>query len=85
MFEPLKPCPFCGSDTPELRKHDSGEGWDLSWADVHCRVCEATIHKSARSALGKHVDEVVQRWNTRATDRLIDDMIRSLNAHRTIV
>jgi Lar family restriction alleviation protein len=73
----LKPCPFCGSE-PELRKHNS-EDYDFRWADVHCSVCEATIHRSARSELGgDHVSAVVRRWNRRATDGLISDMIESL-------
>ena len=72
----LLPCPFCGS-TPEFRQHGVGD-YEYEWADVHCPTCDATIHRAARNAQGNHAAVVVSRWNRRATDGMIDDMIESL-------
>lgn len=53
--EPLKPCPFCGSENIEKRGHD------INYY-IECAGCRAT------TSICTSRDESIRAWNRRASD-----------------
>lgn len=71
----LKPCPFCGSQTPLVlartcNKDSPYDPADRAYPEVRCRDCNA----SAPGENWKGEDTAIKAWNTRATNPRIREV-----------
>jgi aminoglycoside/choline kinase family phosphotransferase len=64
-MEGLRACPFCGEKIISVSA-GMGEWW------VHCEMCHAC------TSMEKELADAKSRWNTRATDPLMDEIAATL-------
>ena len=65
MSVELKPCPFCGNDSPTLIQRHGKDGW-RDWFYVLCDYVDCGC--GATGQWNHDKDEAVEAWNRRAND-----------------
>lgn len=65
---PLKPCPFCGNDSPRSSMIDIGPNYQTS--SVWCGVCPSQVSKSGLDA--------VDLWNKRKTESHLRTLLQEI-------
>jgi hypothetical protein len=72
-MEGLRECPHCGFDAVDFESPTNGLGWHAG-----CKACSASV-------LGFTQENAVHRWNTRATDPLLEEMAVALELSLLLV
>jgi Lar family restriction alleviation protein len=67
--EPLKPCPFCGSDDVELEVSATERTGGVTWyaAKVACHLCRCKTGFWDDTVKATAVELAIQTWNRRAS------------------
>ena len=69
VYEPLLPCPFCGSDKVyETNGYDSRSGWgSKEYGSIECLNCNVCFGARDLGIFELKLTDVRKRWNTRHT------------------